>query len=372
MNVEVINLNNYVLPQIKITTGTKYILNGDNNSFFKYVKERYNGSPTNAGVINAYVNYIIGEGLIDKSGINVRKYISKTDLRLICNDYKLQGQFAVQVIWSKGSIGMKNVPEIKPQPVLIKYIPVEKIGFNKDRQGNINGYWYSFDWENKTVYKPELFSVFDGQYKEQSKEIYYVKRVTSENYFATPDYLSGLQYAHLEEELSNAAINHVFNDFVGSKIINVKGGTQPSEELKELYQRKILEKLTGSTNKNKAIVSFVTDDEGGEIEIKSVEPTQYDEIFTNFTDLAERKLFQAHSVTNPILFGVKEGSGFSNKDEQSEALKTLYRSNINPMREVIIDGLEFILRFTEPTIQLEFKDFDDLNTQTSTQNNVPQ
>jgi hypothetical protein len=30
-------------------------------TFFKYIKDRYNGSPTNAGIINSYVNYIIGE-----------------------------------------------------------------------------------------------------------------------------------------------------------------------------------------------------------------------------------------------------------------------------------------------------------------------
>jgi hypothetical protein len=42
-----------------------------------------------------------------------------------------------------------------------------------------------------------------------------------------------------------------------------------------------------------------------------------------------------------------------------EALKTLYRSNINPMREVIIDSLEYLIGF-EPNISLKFKDFEEL------------
>jgi hypothetical protein len=42
-----------------------------------------------------------------------------------------------------------------------------------------------------------------------------------------------------------------------------------------------------------------------------------------------------------------------------EALKTLYRSNINPMREVIIDSLEYLM-FSEPNISLKFKDFEEL------------
>jgi hypothetical protein len=43
-----------------------------------------------------------------------------------------------------------------------------------------------------------------------------------------------------------------------------------------------------------------------------------------------------------------------------EALKTLYRSNINPMREVIIDSLEYLIGFSEPNISLKFKDFEEL------------
>lgn len=369
MKIDVINLNNYVLPNVVVNVGTKFILNGDNNSFFKYIEERYNGSPTNAGIIKSYVNYIIGQGLSDRFGINVNKYISKTDLRLICNDFKLYGQYAVQVIWSQGSKILKE----EPKPLLIKHIPVNKIGFNQDRMGNIDGYWYSFDWENKARYKPQLFQKFDGIYKDNPIEIFYVKSISSQPYFATPDYLSGLQYAHLEEELSNAAINHVLNGFSAGKIINVIGGSNPSEELKEEYRRQILSKLTGSNNTNKAIISYSNGIEGGEIKVENLEPTQYDEIFTNFTELAERKIFAAHSVTNPILFGIRDGSGLgSNKDEMIQALKTLYQSNINPMREVIIDGLEYVLKFIEPNIQLEFKDFEELIVDSTTQNNPVQ
>jgi hypothetical protein len=44
------------------------------------------------------------------------------------------------------------------------------------------------------------------------------------------------------------------------------------------------------------------------------------------------KIFKAHSVVNHT-FGSNDKSGFgNNKDEMKEALKTLYRSNINPMR----------------------------------------
>jgi hypothetical protein len=89
---------------------------------FKYIKDRYNGSPTNAGIINSYVNYIIGEGLIEISNFNINKYISKRDIRLICQDYKLYGQFTLQIIWSQGSKVLKE----EPYPIQFKHINTEK------------------------------------------------------------------------------------------------------------------------------------------------------------------------------------------------------------------------------------------------------
>jgi hypothetical protein len=84
---------------------------------------------------------------------------------------------------------------------------------------------------------------------------------------------------------------------------------------------------------------------------------QLDAQLVYFSEEAERKIFKAHSVVNPILLVLMINQDFNNKDEMKEALKTLYRSNINPMREVIIDSL---IGFSEPNISLKFKDFEEL------------
>jgi hypothetical protein len=69
----------------------------------------------------------------------------------------------------------------------------------------------------------------------------------------------------------------------------------------------------------------------------------------------------AHKVVNPILFGVKDGAGLGNNaDEMTVALKTLYRSQIKPTREIFIDGLENILSYGGAEVELYFKDFEEL------------
>lgn len=366
LDVHVIEFNNYVIPDIKPVLGQNYI---DNHSFFKYVKQRFYGSPTNAGIIKNYVNYIIGEGLVDRFGdSNVYKYISRKDFRLMCLDYVMYGQFSVQIIWSKGS---KMLNE-ETKPIYIKYIPTEKIALNQNAIGDIDGYWYSYDWDNQIKYPPRFYTKFDGLYKEDYPvEIFTVQNINNEDYFPKPDYVSALQWAHVEEELANSAINYILNSFSLGKIINFKGGVPPTEELKQQYIQMLQDKLTGTSNKNKYVIMFQDGKEGDSVEVINMQVDQLDSQLVYFSEEAQRKLFAAHGVTNPILFGVREGSGLgSNKDEMKEALKILYRSNIRPMREVILDGLDFLFRYIDDSIQVAFEDFEELRVDESTQNNV--
>lgn len=365
-DIHIINLNNYVLPDLTPFRTRKWILNGENNSFFQYIKDRYVGSPTNSGIINSYVNYIISDGLIDKNGGNVGKYISKKDLKLICQDFKIYGQYSVEVIWSQGS----KLLGVEPKPIKINYIPTRKLGLSLDKRGDVDGYWYSFDWENQNKYKPEFYKKFNGIYDEKHPmEMLTVSRISSEDYFSNPDYLAGMQWAQIEEELSNSAINHIENGFSAGKIINCKGGVPPTEELKQEVRNKIINKLTGSGNKNKLIVSFSNGLDGGnEIDVTTLEVAGLDAQLVYFSEEAQRKLFISHSVTNPILFGIPSPSGFSSASEDRiTSLDHLYQSNINPMRGEIIDGLEYIFKYAEPDFKLEFQNFElkvDTNNET--------
>jgi len=358
-DIEIINLNNYVLPDISPQFGKKWTLNGEQNSFFKYIKERFNGSPTNAGIIKAYSKYIYGNGLADLKGNNIHKFISKQDVKLICESYKIYGQFTLQVIWSQGSKLLKQ----EPQPIQFKYMNTAKIGLSLNTIGEVDGYFYSYDWENTSKYKPKFYPKFDGIYKENPIEVITFSRTSDEDYFANPDYLSGLQWAHIEEEMSNSAINHILNGFSAGKIINCRGGVPATEELRQEYRNKILSKLTGSNNTNKVIVSFSNGlDSGTDIDIKNIEVSQLDTQLVYFSEEAMRKIFAAHEVVSPILFGDRSGSGLgSNSGEMIEALKIMYRQSINPMREDILDSLQFLFKHTDvPNVELAFDDFEEL------------
>lgn len=370
--IEVIKLSNRLTPTIKPTRTTKYIGNNNEgegiNEYFEKIKKAYVGSPTNASIIDAYVNYIFGEGITEKNNLNLRKWISNSDLRLICNDLYMYGSFCLQVVWS--------VPEpllnIQSKPIKIKHMPVNKIALSQcDETNEIDGVWYSYDWSNQSRYKPEFYPMFDGKYDPENLiQMLFVNRPTSEQYFAQPVWNTGLQSCYVEEELINYSLNYIVNGFSGGKIINVNSGKIESEEDKRLYSNDIKTKLTGTDNQNKIIISFNDGVEGGELTIDNIEPNQGDTMYQELRESAKEWIFSSHSVVSPILFGVRDGGGLgSNKDEMTDALKQTYRRTINPLRDVIIEALEKVIEVSEPNVFISFKDFDELDEEKITTEN---
>jgi len=334
---------------IKPVYGRKWVTNGENNINFKTYKDAYDDSPTNASIINAFVNYIYGEGLIDVNGQDLLKYISPEDVLLICQDYKTYGGFACQIIWS-----------VAKKPLKIEYIPVYKLGVNYDPCTiEVNGFWYSWDWSNRYRFKPTLYPKFTGAYKDNNLEVLMVRRPTAEPFFPIPDYLSGIPWAQVEGELANAGKQHFKNALTALTVINYNNGRIEDDKVAKDQANSVREKVVGTENQSAVIVSF---NEGAEeaVTVDQLHPPELNQQNVFYSEEAERKLIVAHSAP-PVLFsGSNQGSGFSsNADEIAVATKGLYRRHINPMREVILNGLGSIFSLIDPKIKLDFKDFEE-------------
>lgn len=332
---------------IKPQYGRKWITNGTNNSNFKIYKDAYDDSPTNASIINAFVNYIYGQGLYDINGQNIQKYISDEDVLLLCQDYKTYGGFAVQVIWS-----------LAKKPLRIEYIPIYKLAINVDENTEVNGFWYSWDWCNQYRYKPEFYPSYTGVYKGFNLEILYVRKPTAEPFFPVPDYLAGIPWAKVEGQLGNAARQHFINAMSVLTVINYNGG-RAEDDVAEIQAQNVRNKVVGTENQSAVIVSFNENPEDG-VTVDQLSPPELNQQNVFYSEEAERKLIVAHSAP-PILFaGSNTGNGFSsNADEIATSTRGLFRRHINPMRTVIINGLDKVFNVIDPSIDLDFEDFKE-------------
>jgi len=348
-----INQNQFVNPDphTLVTQTTKWLTNGPDNEYFFTVEKAYLGSPTNASIIDNYANYIVGEGLEDTTGlIEVANYLSEEDQRLAFTDFKMQGACAFQVIYNLGG-GISKLYYVSTKTLAI------------DRQPDITdepeAYWYSFDWLQKTRFKPVRYAAF-GKGENLETEILYIKRHSPQPLFALPDWQSGIQYAQTEEQLSNYYINHIKNNFSAGKIVNVNQGIPVNDEAQEEAEIAIKSQLTGTSNAGQIIISF-NDNKDNATTVENIEITDAYSQFQFLSEECVNKIMLSHKVNDKSLFGFVNGSGFSSTAEQMvQSMKILYRSQINPMRKILINGLSPVFKKISPSSSLAFSDFEEL------------
>lgn len=332
----------------KPAVGTKYTLNGVDNANFKKYQDAYDDSPTNAFIIKTIVNYIIGNGLEDKSGkINPHDYISKQDLRLICHDFKLMGSAFPQIINFQGA------------PVKIKHTPAYRVGLNIDTDSRSNsymevtGFWWCWDYKQKFQYPPKFYPSFGSG---MPIEIMHIKQLSSEPYYPLPDWFSGLKSAKVEAALIDDAVNHVLRGFQGKTVININNGGMMTEDEKKALKEEIKKNWTGTENSDGVTIS-VNDSADEAIVVDTIEPRGRNEQFVTYDETAEIKLMAAHSAMN-ILFSRPGSNGFSNNAEEiATATDSLYLGVINPMREIILDALNKIFKKINPNCDIDFVNF---------------
>lgn len=356
MNTKIdVILNNYerIDPASLLVYGSQEILNGPNNEFFYKIENRYNGSPTLSAVIDSYSQYVMGNGLIAEEGISqedLDRILDEEDLREIIFQYKLQGNAPILIDYAKSGSG--KIAAIYGEPARKVAIKMPESG---DITDDIDTYFYCFDFKRGIFPKKEIKAFGKGNKNE--REIFLLKRKSNQDIYSLPDYFSCIQYAQIEEEVTNFKTQYIKNNFSAGKVINIYQGEIQSEEEEEVAQMAIKRKLTGSINAGEPIIAF-NKDKDEKVEIDTIEIQDAYRQFEYLEESAQRKIFLANKVTSPSLFGDQANTGFSAAGEEMEqALNLLYRNQINPMRRQIIRALEEILG---EGVKLKFDDFDDL------------
>ena len=61
--IHVVNLESYTRPEVIEKHNKDYVEYGEDNDYFQYLIDRYNGSPTNNAAINGISEMIYGKGI---------------------------------------------------------------------------------------------------------------------------------------------------------------------------------------------------------------------------------------------------------------------------------------------------------------------
>jgi hypothetical protein len=356
-DVRVVNLSTYTSPKVSEVRGKDYVSYGADNNYYQYLIDRYNGSPTNNAIVNGISEMIFGKGL-DATDSNrkpdqyaqMMTLFTKDCVRKLVYDLKLMGGCAMQVIYSKD----------RSKIVQVEHFPVETLRAEKcNEEGDIEAYYYFKDWSKiKGSDEPKRIPAFG--YSKEAIEILFVKPYRAGFYYYSPvDYQGGLQYAELEEEISNYHLNNIMNGLAPSMLINFNNGV-PNEEERQLIENKIHQKFAGSSNSGKFILSFNDNTETA----ASIEPVQLSDAHQQYqflSDESSKKIMVAHRVVSPMLLGIKDNSGLGNNADEIKTASTLMDNTvIRPFQTLLIDAFDQVLAYNKIALNLYFKTLQPL------------
>ena len=354
-DIRIVEANKYtrIEPEYILNQRAKWITNGIDNEFFYYTEEQYINSPTNQAIIDNIVNYVVGEGLYDENGNNIESILDEEELTKAVTDFKIHGSLCLQVIYTLG----------EPKRIAKLYhVPTRTVAIYKqdDLSDEIERYWVCFNWRQRTLFKPYEVPAF-GYGDGYETEILRIQRQSIQPLFALPDYQASLQWCEVEAEIANFSNKSIKNGFSAGKVINIHTGTLNGldEEEMDLQKKAIINDLTGSENANKVAVAFINSPE----EKMTIENITIDNMHENFISMSEearQKIMLSHKIPSGSLFGIPNPTGFSSQaDEMEMALKLLYRSQINPIRNTICKYLNWSLKKVNGgDWNLKFKDFE--------------
>ena len=358
--ISFVNLSTYTSPEIVENKYKEWVEFGADNDYFKFLIDRYQGSPTNNAVINGISQMIYGKGLdATNSSKKPEAYAEMISLfrkdvvRRLSYDLKLAGQCAIQIIYSKDR---KKIAKVEHMP--IETLRAEKLSGDEKE---VQAFYYHPDWVNlKPSDKPLRIPAYGISKTPQPIEIMYVKPYEiGMYYYSTPDYQGGLQYAELEEEISNYHLNNIMNGLAPSMLINFNNGI-PDEEKQTLIENKIKGKFSGSSNAGKFILAF-NDNKESAADITPVQLSDAHNQYQFLSEEAQKKIMVAHRVTSPMLLGIKDNTGFGNNaDEMRTASVLMENTVIMPFRELLIDAFDEILSFNNISLKLYFKTLQPL------------
>jgi hypothetical protein len=347
-NIVSLKLSEYVAKSDAEKVDRKGWVNyGDANDFPEYLRDLAHESPVHGSLVVAIGDMIAGKGIKSEQYQAELDALEIDKLTYACaHDLKLFGGFFIEVIWSNDRTVISK----------LNAIPFEecRIAVNQEDDSEI-GVYHSYDWSNirKKKNTPEFIPKYNYLSRtEEPRQIYWCFTYTSSDVYPRPDYWSAINYIELDKQISIFHINQISNGLFPSTIINFYNG-QATPEQKQQMMLDWENKMSGARNAGK-VVMFFNERDQPKTEITPFPVNDADKQYQLMNDTAQQKIITAHRVTTPLLFGIRETSGFgSNKDEMATGLEIFNKQVIAPYQEKINKSIEELLSNQLPGVSFE-------------------
>lgn len=361
-----INLSTSTAPLVQEVRGKDYIEYGDANGEWRnlypqFLIDLYYSSSITAAIVNATAEMISAEDIVitdeddrdEEARVKLQNFMNNANgnetlhevLKKVAFDFKLQGAFALNIVWSKD----------RTQIAEIYHIPVEKIRCERpDEFGKTNAYYVSGDWANTRTNKPYRVPAFNVNDRTSPNQILYTGLYSPNmNSYYTADYISCNNWSLIDSKVSEFHLNNISNGFTGSFMISFANGIPLAEERRQIEQS-LTDKFTGASNAGKFILTF-SDDKTRVPEITPISPADLDKQYLALQELLTSNILAGHRVTSKTLMGLDSANGFSsNADELLNASNFYLNTVVMPFQGQILKVLHKIFQVNNMDMPVQF------------------
>ncbi len=336
--MELLKLKEYQERSYAETPNAQGFVNyGDDNLFPQYLIDLYKSSATHNALCTSIAYMIFGDGVQAdtlEARLKVQEWGLDDEVRKACLDLKIQGGFALEVVYSIDRTTISKV----------RHCPFENV-----RSGEVNDdekcefYYYSKDWSDKR-YEPEVVKAFDPeQAVEHPVQILYVKPFSPGSYYyPKPDYIGSVNYIELDKEIAKYHIANILNGMAPSFHLAWSNGT-PSPEERRKIRNEVERQLSGSHNAGKFIMTF-SDQPDRKPSFEAFPLSDADKQYQFLSEEVVAKIMVGHRVTSPMMFGVMAPGKLGGGMELKTAEEIFKSEVIEPYQLIVTRALESIFR----------------------------
>ena len=358
-----INFETQTAPVIQEVMGKNWIEYGTEdyrNLYPQFLIDLFYNSSTHSAIVKATSDMIAGESITVEQSDNLDAYVklkrflaqanSKGEslhsiIKKISFDFKLQGAYALNVVWSKDRTTISD----------LYHIPVERIRMGKpDAMGRVTEYFVSSDWSNIRKNKPQVVPAFNVNDRTNPNAIIYDGMYSPNmQLYRVPDYVAACNWCLIDQKVAEFHLANIENGFAGSYFISFANGVPTAEERRQV-ENSIKKKFTGSGNAGKFVLTF-SDDKNRTPDITPISVADADKQYLALQELLVQNILTGLRVTSPMLMGIKNSTGLGNNaDELNSAFEVFLNSVIKPYQNNILSCIGKILEVNGINLPLEF------------------
>lgn len=329
-----------------------YVSYGDDNCFPQYLIDLYHSSATHNALTTSIAYMIFANGVeadTTDAKLKMAEWGLEDELRKACLDLKIQGGFALELVWSVDRTTLAEV----------RHCPFENLRSGEvDENEEVQFYYYSKDWNDSRI-EPELVRAFaPDEANEHPLQILYVKPFSPGSYYyPKPDYIGSINYIELDKEIGTYHINNIKNGLAPSFTIHFKNGV-PAQEERNKIRNDIERQLAGATNAGKFIVTY-SDSPDRKPDFEPFPLSDADKQYQFLSTEVSDKIMVGHRVVSSAQFGVKTAGQLGNTQELATAAVLFQRQVLTPYQRILTKAVEQVLNAANTPAVVTIREVDD-------------